>query len=41
LDEIERIFRCEYGPAAAVLIRTFGDIDTAEESVQEAFAIMI
>jgi RNA polymerase sigma-70 factor (ECF subfamily) len=36
-DEIERIFRNEYGRAVAVLVRRFGDIDIAEEAVQEAF----
>ncbi len=34
---IERIFREEYGRAVAVLVRAFGDIDLAEESVQDAF----
>jgi RNA polymerase sigma-70 factor, ECF subfamily len=36
-SEIERVFREEYGRAVAVLTRVFGDIDTAEEGVQEAF----
>ena len=36
-DEIERIFRNEYGRAVAVLVRRFGDIDIAEEAVQDAF----
>jgi RNA polymerase sigma-70 factor (ECF subfamily) len=35
--EIERVFRAEYGRAVAVLIRAFGDIDMAEEAVQDAF----
>jgi RNA polymerase sigma-70 factor, ECF subfamily len=35
--KIERVFRAEYGRAVAVLVRVFGDIDTAEEAVQEAF----
>ena len=35
--EIERIFREEYGRAVAVLTRTFGDLDIAEDAVQEAF----
>jgi RNA polymerase sigma-70 factor, ECF subfamily len=35
--EIERVFRAEYGRAVAVLVRVFGDIDVAEEAVQEAF----
>jgi RNA polymerase sigma-70 factor, ECF subfamily len=34
---IERTFREEYGRAVAVLIRAFGDIDLAEEAVQDAF----
>jgi RNA polymerase sigma-70 factor (ECF subfamily) len=36
-DEIERIFRNEYGRAVAVLVRRIGDIDIAEEVVQDAF----
>jgi RNA polymerase sigma-70 factor (ECF subfamily) len=36
--DIERVFREEYGRAVAVLIRSFGDIDMAEEAVQDAFA---
>jgi len=38
-DEIERVFREEYGRAIAVLVRRFGDIDLAEEAVQDAFAV--
>ncbi|HLI56276.1 MAG TPA: sigma-70 family RNA polymerase sigma factor, partial [Actinomycetota bacterium] len=38
---IERTFREEYGRAVAVLVRVFGDIDIAEESVQEAFAVAV
>ena len=37
-SEIERVFRAEYGRAVAVLIRVFGDIDVAEDAVQDAFA---
>jgi RNA polymerase sigma-70 factor, ECF subfamily len=37
--EIERVFRTEYGRAVAVLVRVFGDIDIAEESVQDAFTV--
>ena len=37
--EIERVFRAEYGRAVAVLTRVFGDIDLAEESVQDAFTV--
>ena len=38
LADIERVFREEYGRAVAVLVRVFGDIDIAEEAVQDAFA---
>jgi RNA polymerase sigma-70 factor (ECF subfamily) len=34
---VERIFAEEYGRAVAVLVRVFGDIDIAEEAVQDAF----
>jgi RNA polymerase sigma-70 factor (ECF subfamily) len=34
---IERIFRDQYGRAVAVLVRLLGDIDAAEEAVQDAF----
>ena len=37
--DIERVFREEYGRAVSVLVRAFGDIDLAEEGVQDAFAI--
>jgi len=40
-SEIERIFRTEYGRAVAVLARRFGDIDVAEDAVQDAFAIAL
>ncbi|WP_229074910.1 RNA polymerase sigma factor [Actinoplanes sp. DH11] len=36
--EVERAFRDEYGRAVSVLIRAFGDIDLAEDAVQDAFA---
>jgi RNA polymerase sigma-70 factor (ECF subfamily) len=39
--EIERVFREEYGRAVAVLVRQFGDIDVAEEAVQDAFTIAV
>jgi RNA polymerase sigma-70 factor (ECF subfamily) len=39
--EIERIFREEYGRAVAVLVRSFGDIDVAEEAVQDAFTVAL
>jgi RNA polymerase sigma-70 factor, ECF subfamily len=37
ISEIERVYREEYGRAVAVLVRVFGDIDVAEEAVQDAF----
>jgi RNA polymerase sigma-70 factor (ECF subfamily) len=39
--EIERVFREEYGRAVAVLTRHFGDIDIAEEAVQDAFTVAV
>jgi RNA polymerase sigma-70 factor (ECF subfamily) len=39
--EIDRVFREEYGRAVAVLVRTFGDIDIAEEAVQDAFTVAV
>ncbi len=43
LDEAEigRIFREESGRSVAALIRIFGDIDIAEDAVQEAFAVAL
>src|SRR5207247_3014391 len=43
LDEAEigRIFREESGRSVATLIRVFGDIDVAEDAVQEAFAVAL
>jgi len=40
-SEIERVFRAEYGRAVAVLARVFGDIDIAEEAVQDAFTAAV
>jgi RNA polymerase sigma-70 factor (ECF subfamily) len=40
-SEIEGVFRSEYGRAVAVLARVLGDIDTAEEAVQEAFVTAV
>jgi RNA polymerase sigma-70 factor (ECF subfamily) len=37
--ELGRIFRSEYGRTVATLVRQFGDIDVAEEAVQEAFVV--
>jgi RNA polymerase sigma-70 factor (ECF subfamily) len=39
--EIEQHFRREYGRCVATLVRFFGDIDLAEEAVQEAFTIAV
>ena len=36
---LERIFREESGRVIATLIRLFGDIDVAEDAVQEAFVV--
>jgi RNA polymerase sigma-70 factor (ECF subfamily) len=38
---IGRIFREESGRSVATLIRIFGDIDLAEDAVQEAFAVAL
>ena len=40
-SEVERVFREEYGRAVAVLVRAFGDIDVAEEAVQDAFVAAV
>ena len=37
--DLERIFREERGRVTATLIRLFGDIDVAEEAVQESFLV--
>jgi RNA polymerase sigma-70 factor, ECF subfamily len=39
--DIERVFRTEYGRAVAVLTRLCGDIDVAQEAVQDAFTIAV
>ena len=36
---IDEIFRAEFGAAVATLVRLFGDIDVAEEAVQDAFVV--
>jgi RNA polymerase sigma-70 factor (ECF subfamily) len=36
-SDVERVFRREYGRSIAVLVRVFGDIDIAEDAVQDAF----
>jgi RNA polymerase sigma-70 factor (ECF subfamily) len=40
-SEVERVFRQESGRAVATLIRLFGDIDIAEEAVQDAFVVAL
>jgi RNA polymerase sigma-70 factor (ECF subfamily) len=40
-EEIGRIFREESGRSLATLIRVLGDVDLAEDAVQEAFAIAV
>ena len=37
--DLERIFREESGRVVATMVRLFGDIDIAEEMVQEAFVV--
>jgi RNA polymerase sigma-70 factor (ECF subfamily) len=41
VSEIDRVFRAEYGRAVAVLVRLLGDIDLAEEAVQDAFTVAV
>jgi RNA polymerase sigma-70 factor, ECF subfamily len=38
---IDRVFREQHGRAVAVLVRVFGDIDVAEDAVQDAFAAAV
>ena len=40
-DGVARVYRHEYGRCVATLVRVLGDIDLAEEAVQEAFAIAL
>jgi RNA polymerase sigma-70 factor (ECF subfamily) len=40
-DLVERLFRQESGRAVATVARALGDIDLAEEAVQDAFAVAI
>ncbi len=37
--DVAGVFRDEYGRAVAVLVRLLGDIDLAEDAVQDAFAV--
>ena len=39
--DIEEVFREQHGRAIAVLVRVFGDIDVAEDAVQDAFAAAV
>ncbi len=39
--DVARVFRAEHGRAVASLVRVFGDIDVAEDAVQEAFAAAV
>ena len=39
--DVARVFREQYGRTVGVLVRTFGDIDVAEEAVQDAFATAV
>ncbi|MFL6271958.1 MAG: RNA polymerase sigma factor [Actinomycetes bacterium] len=39
--DVERVFREQYGRAVSVLVQVFGDIDVAEEAVQDAFAAAV
>ena len=40
-SEIERVFREQYGRAVSVLVRVCGDLDAAEEAVQDAFTAAV
>ena len=40
-DEVEATFRLEFGRAVATLTRLFGDLDVAEEAVQETFVLAV
>ena len=40
-DAVARVFREEYGRAVAVLARALGDIDRAEDALQDAYAVAI
>jgi RNA polymerase sigma-70 factor, ECF subfamily len=41
LQEVERVFREEYGRVVASLVRRFGDIDVAEEAAGEALLVAL
>jgi RNA polymerase sigma-70 factor, ECF subfamily len=40
-EEIEQVFRREYGRTVAILVRLIGDIGLAEEAVQDAFMVAL
>ncbi len=40
-DGVARVYRQEYGRCVATLVRVLGDIDLAEEAVQDAFAVAV
>jgi RNA polymerase sigma-70 factor (ECF subfamily) len=41
VTDVEAVFRREYGRCVATLIRFLGDIDLAEEAVQDAFTVAL
>jgi RNA polymerase sigma-70 factor (ECF subfamily) len=41
IAHVEQTFRVEFGRAVATLVRLFGDIDLAEEAVQQAFLVAV
>ena len=41
VSDVERTFRLEFGHAVATLVRLLGDIDLAEEAVQDAFVVAV
>jgi len=40
-DGVARVYRQEYGRCVATLVRVLGDIDLAEEAVQDAFTVAL
>ncbi len=39
--DLDRVYRAEYGRCVATLVRLLGDINLAEEAVQDAFAVAV
>ena len=39
--DMGRVYRAEYGRCVATLARLLGDINLAEEAVQDAFAVAL